>query len=252
MSQKTRARDDRRWCPPHSHRENPRSMRGGSQPSAVARLSSRSHEPRHRRRIRRARPARLEAAHLRAVRGDPRRRRPPRGVAAVVRRARRAVPRASAVAGRRGRSRALPGCALRAVPAGAGDRRRARALRCPAGGRRHQHRHADPLPGVRRRPLPAGRRALLAARVLARGLRRRAVPALRRRHHGDTTYGGGRYLLDTVKGSDLGEADGGIVLDFNFAYNPSCAYDPRWTCPLSPLDSRLAIPVDAGELLPPA
>jgi hypothetical protein len=57
--------------------------------------------------------------------------------------------------------------------------------------------------------------------------------------------------LDTVKGSDLGEADGGIVLDFNFAYNPSCAYDPRWTCPLSPLDSRLAIPVDAGELLPP-
>ena len=68
---------------------------------------------------------------------------------------------------------------------------------------------------------------------------------------GDATYGGGRYLLDTVKGSDLGEADGGIVLDFNFAYNPSCAYDPRWTCPLSPLDSRLAIPVDAGELLPP-
>jgi uncharacterized protein (DUF1684 family) len=69
--------------------------------------------------------------------------------------------------------------------------------------------------------------------------------------NGDTTYGGGRYLLDTVKGSDLGEADGGIVLDFNFAYNPSCAYDPRWTCPLSPLDSRLEIPVDAGELLPP-
>ena len=47
-------------------------MRGGSQPFAVARLSSRSHEPRHRHRIRRARPARLEAAHLRAVRGDPR------------------------------------------------------------------------------------------------------------------------------------------------------------------------------------
>ena len=69
--------------------------------------------------------------------------------------------------------------------------------------------------------------------------------------NGDATYGGGRYLLDTVKGSDLGEADGGIVLDFNFAYNPSCAYDPRWTCPLSPLDSRLEIPVDAGELLPP-
>jgi uncharacterized protein len=69
--------------------------------------------------------------------------------------------------------------------------------------------------------------------------------------NGDTTYGGGRYLLDTVKGADLGEVDGGIVLDFNFAYNPSCAYDPRWTCPLSPAESRLAIAVDAGELLPP-
>jgi uncharacterized protein (DUF1684 family) len=68
--------------------------------------------------------------------------------------------------------------------------------------------------------------------------------------NGDSTYGGGRYLLDTVKGSDLGEVEGGIVLDFNFAYNPSCAYDPRWTCPLSPLESRLDIPVDAGELLP--
>jgi uncharacterized protein (DUF1684 family) len=69
--------------------------------------------------------------------------------------------------------------------------------------------------------------------------------------NGDTTYGGGRYLLDTVKGADLGELDGGIVLDFNFAYNPSCAYDPHWTCPLSPPESRLAIAVDAGELLPP-
>ena len=69
--------------------------------------------------------------------------------------------------------------------------------------------------------------------------------------NGETTYGGGRYLLDTVKGADLGELDGGIVLDFNFAYNPSCAYDPRWTCPLSPPESRLAIAVDAGELLPP-
>ncbi|MFI5048843.1 MAG: DUF1684 domain-containing protein [Gaiellales bacterium] len=165
-----------------------------------------------------------------------------------MRRARRALPRASAVAGWRGRSRALPGCALRAVPAGAGDRRRARALRRPAGGRGHEHRHTDPLPGVRRRPLSAGRRALLAARVLAGGYGGGLFLPF---GDGDATYGGGRYLLDTVKGSDLGEADGGIVLDFNFAYNPSCAYDPRWTCPLSPLDSRLAIPVDAGELLPP-
>jgi uncharacterized protein (DUF1684 family) len=64
---------------------------------------------------------------------------------------------------------------------------------------------------------------------------------------GRETYGGGRYLLDTVKGADLGEADGLLVLDFNFAYNPSCAYDPRWVCPLTPPENRLAVGVQAGE-----
>ena len=65
---------------------------------------------------------------------------------------------------------------------------------------------------------------------------------------GGETYGGGRYLLDTVKGADLGEADGRLVLDFNFAYNPSCSYDPRWVCPLSPPENRLDVAVRAGEL----
>jgi len=65
---------------------------------------------------------------------------------------------------------------------------------------------------------------------------------------GSETYGGGRYLLDTVKGADLGEADGRLVLDFNFAYNPSCAYDPRWVCPLSPPENRLGVSVRTGEL----
>ena len=64
---------------------------------------------------------------------------------------------------------------------------------------------------------------------------------------GTQTYGGGRYLLDTVKGADLGEDDGRLVLDFNFAYYPSCAYDPRWVCPLTPPENRLAIEVLAGE-----
>jgi len=64
---------------------------------------------------------------------------------------------------------------------------------------------------------------------------------------GRASYGGGRYLLDTVKGADLGGQDGRLVLDFNFAYNPSCAYDPRWTCPLPPRQSRLEIAVTAGE-----
>jgi uncharacterized protein (DUF1684 family) len=64
---------------------------------------------------------------------------------------------------------------------------------------------------------------------------------------GRETYGGGRYLLDTVKGADLGTEDGRLVLDFNFAYNPSCAYDPRWACPLTPAANRLGLDVRAGE-----
>jgi hypothetical protein len=64
---------------------------------------------------------------------------------------------------------------------------------------------------------------------------------------GTETYGGGRYLLDTVKGADLGNEDGRLVLDFNFAYNPSCAYDPRWVCPLTPPENRLPVAVLAGE-----
>ena len=70
---------------------------------------------------------------------------------------------------------------------------------------------------------------------------------------GNETYGAGRYLLDTVKGADLGWSDGRLVLDLNFAYNPSCAYDPRWACPLAPPSNRLAVPIRAGErvYLPP-
>ncbi|HEX2048996.1 MAG TPA: DUF1684 domain-containing protein, partial [Actinomycetota bacterium] len=67
---------------------------------------------------------------------------------------------------------------------------------------------------------------------------------------GAQTYGGGRYLLDTVKGADLGHDGDRLVLDFNFAYNPSCAYDPRWTCPLAPPRNRLDVAVHAGERAP--
>lgn len=68
---------------------------------------------------------------------------------------------------------------------------------------------------------------------------------------GTTTYGGGRYLLDTVKGADLGGAGDRLVVDLNFAYHPSCTYDPRWSCPLAPEGNRLSDPVAAGEQLPP-
>ena len=67
---------------------------------------------------------------------------------------------------------------------------------------------------------------------------------------GAETYGGGRYLLDTVKGSDLGMDGGRLVLDFNFVYNPSCSYDPRWVCPLSPPANRLPVAIRAGERMP--
>ena len=67
---------------------------------------------------------------------------------------------------------------------------------------------------------------------------------------GRETYGACRYLLDTVKGADLGEVDGRLVLDFNFAYNPSCAYDPRWVCPLAPPGNRLPVAVRGGERYP--
>jgi len=68
---------------------------------------------------------------------------------------------------------------------------------------------------------------------------------------GTETYGGGRYLLDTIKGADLGvvRSDGTLVLDFNFSYFPSCAYSSRYVCPLAPSDNRLKGAVRAGERL---
>ncbi len=65
---------------------------------------------------------------------------------------------------------------------------------------------------------------------------------------GHGSYGGGRYLLDTIKGADLGRlADGRVVLDFNFAYAPSCAHSPRFVCPLPPISNRLPAAVHGGE-----
>ncbi len=67
---------------------------------------------------------------------------------------------------------------------------------------------------------------------------------------GRSTYGGGRYLLDTVKGADLGagEDPATLIVDFNFAYNPSCAYDPAWACPLAPPGNVVAANIGVGEL----
>ncbi|MFI5271885.1 MAG: DUF1684 domain-containing protein [Ktedonobacterales bacterium] len=76
------------------------------------------------------------------------------------------------------------------------------------------------------------------------------------------TYGAGRYLFDTVKGSSftrlgtppddgdrtiMGYPGGVVLLDFNYAYNPSCCYDTRWACPLAPRENWLDAPIRAGE-----
>jgi uncharacterized protein (DUF1684 family) len=69
---------------------------------------------------------------------------------------------------------------------------------------------------------------------------------------GHGTYGGGRYLTDTVKGThgrglEVLSSDR-VRLDFNYLYNPSCAYDDAWLCPLAPPENRVAARIEAGEL----
>ncbi len=68
---------------------------------------------------------------------------------------------------------------------------------------------------------------------------------------GRGTYGAGRYLLDTVKGADLGGdmRGGSLVVDLNFAYNPSCAYDPAWQCPLAQPGNVVTAELGVGELI---
>ncbi len=69
---------------------------------------------------------------------------------------------------------------------------------------------------------------------------------------GRQSYGGGRYVVDAIKGSDLGlDPSGRLILDFNFAYNPSCAFSTRFVCPLAPAQNLLPAPVRAGERSPP-
>lgn len=66
---------------------------------------------------------------------------------------------------------------------------------------------------------------------------------------GADTYGGGRYLWDSAKGADLGSDGDRLTLDFNYAFHPSCTYDPRWSCPLAPQENWLPAPIEAGERL---
>jgi uncharacterized protein (DUF1684 family) len=98
-------------------------------------------------------------------------------------------------------------------------------------------------------PLPAGERRLSVFWLAgyAGGL---FIP-FRDATNGTETYGAGRYLVDGAKSADLGAnpETGALILDFNFAFQPSCAFDPRWACPLAPPENRLDLPIRAGERL---
>jgi uncharacterized protein (DUF1684 family) len=100
-----------------------------------------------------------------------------------------------------------------------------------------------PLDRIGRVSLPAGTLDVFWVAVYGGGV---FLP-FRDATSGKESYGAGRYLLDTVKGADLGGDDGRLVVDFNYAYNPSCAYDPQWSCPLAPPGNRLTVPIRAGE-----
>jgi hypothetical protein len=58
---------------------------------------------------------------------------------------------------------------------------------------------------------------------------------------GQETYGAGRYLEPELL------SDGRLLIDFNLAYNPYCAYNANWSCPITPAENRLKVPIRAGE-----
>jgi uncharacterized protein len=101
--------------------------------------------------------------------------------------------------------------------------------------------------GTLRIPFPAGERSL--GIYWMSGYAGGLFLPFRDATNGTETYGAGRYLLDAAKSADLGPGSslGSLVLDFNFAFQPSCAFDPKWACPLAPSENRLDLRIEAGE-----
>ena len=58
---------------------------------------------------------------------------------------------------------------------------------------------------------------------------------------GEETYGAGRYVEPEA------QSDGNVLVDFNYAYNPYCAYNEAWACPITPSENRLRVTIRAGE-----
>ena len=59
------------------------------------------------------------------------------------------------------------------------------------------------------------------------------------------TYGAGRYLEPHDISGGVGEPI--LIVDFNLAYNPYCAYNELWSCPIPPRENRLKVRIEAGE-----
>ena len=129
-----------------------------------------------------------------------------------------------------------------------------RAWRAAAGAAEQRHRQPVVQPGRPRSAAIPRRRARLSVFWMAGYAGGLFIP-FRDATNGTETYGAGRYLVDAAKGADLGAAPGpdaeswALILDFNFATQPSCAFDPRWACPLAPPENRLDLEVRAGERL---
>jgi uncharacterized protein len=98
--------------------------------------------------------------------------------------------------------------------------------------------------GVFRFPLEGDMRTLTAYAFAGGGSESLFVPFLDATS-GTETYGAGRYMDVDV------EDDGTYSVDFNLAYHPSCVYDPKFSCPLTPTENRLPVRIEAGERLGP-
>jgi uncharacterized protein (DUF1684 family) len=99
--------------------------------------------------------------------------------------------------------------------------------------------------GVFRFPLGGATQSLTGYRFADGGSESVFVPFLDTTS-GKESYGAGRYL------DIFPEDDGTYALDFNLAYHPSCVYDARFSCPLTPAENRLPLRIEAGERLAPA
>ena len=102
---------------------------------------------------------------------------------------------------------------------------------------------AEPMASPGTAVFELGGRTLRLAPVLEPG-EPRLFFILRDATSGKTTYGGGRFLYADPP------RDGRVVLDFNKAYSPPCAFTPYATCPLPPESNRLPVPIEAGEMSP--